>query len=165
MNDHCEQCPSQVTRIRQQNTVQYIFVESLRVYVDTTVHRWVSKKCQCKKTTMNPSEQFLFWSLSQTQLNRVCQQNRLSSSSTSKVGTICSAELTSCSPGATSCDDSGCWNHGWASSSVAVSLSQGSFLSRLWSRHLAFGDKPSGKQHWPLRILENSVAGSGSWKG
>ncbi|TNN85680.1 hypothetical protein EYF80_003927 [Liparis tanakae] len=42
---------------------------------------------------------------------------------------------------------------------------RGSFLSRLWSRHLALGDKPSGKQHWPRRILENSVAGSGSWNG
>lgn len=111
MNDHCEQCPKKVTFIQQQNTVQYGFVESLRVYVHTTVHKLVSKKCQCTKMTMSPSKQVLFWSLSHT-LNKVHQQNRLSSSSTSKDGTICSAELTSCSPSATSWDDGRRWNHG-----------------------------------------------------
>lgn len=54
---------------------------------------------------------FFFWSLSQM-LNGVRQQNRLSSSSTSKDGTICSAEPTSCSPAGASWDDHGRWNHG-----------------------------------------------------
>lgn len=58
---------------------------------------------------LSPSKQALFWSLSQT-LNRVPQQNRPSSSSASKDGTVCSAELASCSPSGMSGDCR--WNHG-----------------------------------------------------
>lgn len=91
------------------------------------------------------------------------QEKRSSSCSISIWGTVCSLRLTSCS--AFPVSSVLLWNHGWMRTSAVVSLSPGSFLSRLRSRQRALKDSPSGRQYVPRRILENRVAGSGSWKG
>lgn len=48
-----KKCPLQVTRIRQQNTVQYMFVESLRVYIYTQQY---TKECLKSANVKNNNE-------------------------------------------------------------------------------------------------------------